>query len=742
MLASRTVTVALVGNPNTGKTTLFNALCGMNQRVGNYPGVTVETKKGKCQVGDLAIDVIDLPGTYSLAPRSPDEMVAVEVVLGKTADARPDVIVAIIDASNIQRNLYLATQAMELGIPLVIALNMIDVAKDQGHTLDLKKLESNLGVPVVPIQANQGKGLDELKVAIAGAAQSQAIPQGPKFPEAFEREVERLAELPAFLARRLLLDVGGQMEKNWQGDDLAAARGRLAAAGCAVPAIEARTRYAWIHKATDGCIVRPKQRIVSWTDRIDKILTHRTYGTLVFLFVMFAVFVSIFVAAAPAMDFLTDGLDSFGKWVKAQMDPGPLRSLIVSGIIAGVGSVVVFLPQIFILFAFIAVLEDCGYMARAAYLMDRLMSRAGLNGKSFIPLLSSVACAVPGIMAARVIENRRDRLATILVAPLMSCSARIPVYMLFIGALFTTGYPFWFPGFLMFAMYMIGFLLAPVVAYCLKSTALRGETPAFVLEMPLYKRPSLMLVLRRAFDAGWMFLRRAGTIILASMILIWALQYFPTTGADGKDYEAEFAQRETEIETLEDGLKEKGVELENAKELAEKRKEDPTIDADVTSLEGKQDEQNALKQTWQNQSYLARMGKSIEPIVEPLGWDWRIGTAAIASFPAREVIVGTFGLIFGQGEVDAGEEEPRQKLGEKMAEVRWNDDPEGPLLFTMPVALGVMVFFALCAQCVSTLAVIKRETNSWGWPIFSFVYMTVLAYLGALAVYQIGSRFL
>jgi ferrous iron transport protein B len=562
MLSLRTPTVALVGNPNTGKTTLFNALAGMNQRVGNYPGVTVETKKGKFSHGDQLIEVIDLPGTYSLAPRSPDEMVAVEVVLGHNGgEPRPDAVVTIVDASNLERNLYLTTQVLELGVPVIVALNMTDVAEAHGLKIDVAQLSRNLGVPVVPLQANKRRGLDELRRVIADTLQNPKPAAGPAFPEAFEAEAARLAELldnrePAYLVRRLLLDAGGYTETllaRRHGprvlDEVRAARQRLAQAGCGVPGVEPRTRYGWIRKATAGCVRRPAERPVTWTDRIDRVLTHKVWGTLVFLGVMFLVFQSIYTGARPLMGLISAGQDALGGLLGDLLDPGPLRSLLVDGVVAGVGGVLVFLPQIIILFAFIAVLEDCGYMARAAFLMDRLMARAGLNGKSFIPLLSSVACAVPGIMSARVIENPRDRLATILVAPLMSCSARLPVYMLLVGA-FLSGeeYGWWVPGVTLFGLYLIGLVAAPLVALVLKRTLLRGETPVFVMEMPLYKVPAVRTVARRSLDAGWLFVRRAGTVILASMVVIWALLYFPHTDAAGVSYEQRVAQVENELE--------------------------------------------------------------------------------------------------------------------------------------------------------------------------------------------------
>jgi ferrous iron transport protein B len=787
--------VALVGNPNTGKTTLFNALAGMRQRVGNYPGVTVETKKGHMAHNGQSFNLIDLPGTYSLAPRSPDEMVAVEVILGHVpGEPRPDVVISIVDASNLERNLYLTTQVLEMGVPMVVALNMIDVAQAHGMQVDAERLGKQLGLRIVPIQANKGKGLEQLKQAVADAAEGPPPTRTAPFPEAFEREVSALRqavgeEVEPFLVRRLLLDVGGYTEQQLaarHGEEIRGqaqtARQRLAAAGCPVPAVEARARYGWIREVTAGCIHRPAQRLVTWTDRIDRVLTHRFWGTLVFLVLMFVVFQSIFTWAKPLMDGIDAAKGALSGFLGDPdvLPPGPLTSLLVNGIIEGVGSVLVFLPQIIILFGFIAVLEDCGYMARAAFLMDRLMSRCGLSGKSFIPLLSSVACAIPGIMATRVIEDRRDRLATILVAPLMSCSARLPVYVLLIGAFLTDGYPWWLPGLAMFGMYAIGLVLAPLVALLLKRTLLRGETPVFVMEMPLYKVPSPTQVLRRMYDAGWAFVRRAGTIILASMIVIWALLYFPDHNAAGQRYDDLIRQQEESVKEQGEQLKKLEERIKQPKDeiaridrrlrpshglatlfgllapseaekaaLQERRAE---LEAEIAPVEEQmkpleearepvEERINQLRAEWKENSLLGQVGHAIEPAVRPLGWDWRIGTAALASFPAREVVVGTLGILYNVGEVDPGEiaesEHPADtKLGKALRDAKWSD---GRPVFTVPTALSLMVFFALCAQCASTLAVIRRETHSWRWPAFTFVYMTVLAYIGALLVYQLGS---
>jgi ferrous iron transport protein B len=726
--------VALIGNPNTGKTTLFNALARMRQRVGNYSGVTVEIKKGRMTFDGKSFEIIDLPGTYSLAPRSPDEMVAVDLILGQQpGEPRPDVVVSIVDASNLERNLYLTTQVMELGIPLVLALNMTDVADGQGLQIDAARLENQLGIRVVPIQANKGKGLERLKKAIDEAVDCPPpMRAAPAFPEPFEREEAAFGarlggRWPPFLIRRLLLDIGGYTEKrlatdqmNGLREELQSARLRLASAGCKVPEIEARTRYGWIRQMSAHCVRRPERRPITWTDRLDHVLTHKIWGTAFFLALMMLVFQTIFAWAVPLMDLLKFGKEWLGELLRGSLPAGPLASLAVDGVLEGVGSVLVFLPQIMLLFAFIAIMEDCGYMARAAFLMDKIMAGCGLSGKSFIPMLSSVACAVPGIMASRVIENRRDRLATILVAPLMSCSARLPVYTLMIGAFLTSGYPGWVPGLTLFAMYLIGLLVAPLIALLLKRTILRGETPVFVMEMPVYKRPSLRTVLRRVLDSGWAFVRRAGTFILASMVLIWALLYFPREDEQGQSYDLQIAKLRGDLSNLKQNTKFENDDAKNAIEDAAQ-----AIEKTIAQIDGE----------WKRNSYLGRIGHTLEPVVKPLGWDWKIGMAALASFPAREVVVGTMGIIYNMGKVDSGNIRDLEQVGATPLAKALQEDK----VFTVPVALSLMIFFALCCQCTSTLAVIRRETNSWRWPLFTFGYMTVLAYLGALLVYQVGN---
>ncbi|MES1261504.1 MAG: ferrous iron transport protein B, partial [Acidobacteriota bacterium] len=539
----RMLTVALIGNPNTGKSTLFNALSGFRTLTGNYPGVTVEKKLGETNCGGRTVRLVDLPGTYSLAPRTLDEMVAVNVLLGRQADVgTPDVVVCIVEASNLERNLYLVSQVLDLGLPTVVALNMADVAASRGIAIDAPSLAARLGLAVVFTEAHRKRGMDELRQAILSAAERGPVPRPRVFPPAFAEECHRLQsrltelgrpETPYYLLERLLLDIGGYLESHFLTGDAAtlrdhleAARLRLGEQGCKVPAIEARVRYQWVRETLDGLVRRPATRPVTFSDRIDRFLTHRISGLAAFALLMFVVFQALYSWSKPLMDLCEVAQGWIGEFVAGAVPPGPLQSLLIDGVIGGVGSVLVFLPQIVILFFFIALLEDCGYMARAAFLMDKLMTKVGLSGKSFVPLMSSFACAIPGVMATRVIENRRDRMTTILVAPLMSCSARQPVYALLIAAFIpaTVYLGGWITlqGLVLFGMTFLGAAVAVPIAWLFKKTLFRGETPPFVMELPTYKWPSLRIVLNRVYESGKSFVTRAGTLIFATNVLIWA----------------------------------------------------------------------------------------------------------------------------------------------------------------------------------------------------------------------------
>ena len=731
--ARRTASVALIGNPNTGKTTLFNALTGLNQHVGNYPGVTVERKVGTFKLDDSTrVDLIDLPGTYSLAARSPDEMIAVDVLLGQQQGAnKADAILAIADASNPERNFYLISQLCELNLPVVVALNMMDVAETKGIRIDAAKLSASLGAPVVPICANKSVGLAELRAALRQALERGAAPDGakPVFPEPMLSEIESLrAELVAKLGRdvnrleafRALVDKGGhaearlvqafgpELEANLEGR-------RQRASKIPLPAEEVRVRYAWVKQALATALQRPAQPPPTSSDAIDRIVTHWFSGTLLFALLMMIVFQSIFSWSKPVMKLFETGFGWLGDWVGAHMAEGALRSLLCDGVIAGVGGVMVFIPQICCLFFFIAIMEDCGYMSRAAFLMDRLLSRVGLSGKSFIPMLSSFACAVPGIMATRTIENPRDRLTTILVAPLMSCSARLPVYTILIETFIPDrGYLHgWvtLQGLTLFGMYCVGLFVAIPVAWVLKKTLLKGETPPFLIELPSYKIPDWRTVALRVYDRGKAFAVRAGTIILSVSIVVWALSYFPHPPEIAASYEKDRAEVAATVANADGWLT--GFVIR----VAAKEKLD-----EIDNLESG---------AYLRQSYFGRMGKAVEPAFKPVGWDWRISMGAIAAFPAREVIVATMRTIF-----NLDKEGKKEDLSKAMLEARWDDNPARPPLFNIPVALSIMVFFALCSQCAATLATIRRETNTWRWPLFSFSYMTILAYIGAWVAFN------
>lgn len=735
-------TVALVGNPNTGKSTFFSALCGVPARIGNYPGVTVEKKLGRYRDDCGEVTVVDLPGTYSLSARTLDEMVSVDVLLGRQSDVpRVDLIVAIVDVTNLERNLYLFTQVRQLGIPVLLVLNMWDRGQASGQTIDLNELSDRLGVPVVPVAASRKQGIADAKRMIrqcgAGAVH-ESQPPPALFSPKFESEVAQLSDwlysqaglrLQPFLVERLVLDLNGAHAAELQRQpnlaelptQIDAIRQRLAEVGLKVPAMETRERYKWIRAQLAGIASTPDEQKRSLSDGIDDVLTHRIWGFLAFAAIMFAIFQAITAGTVWAMDWITDNLQtSLVEAVEGILPPGTLRSLLNDGIIAGVGSVIVFLPQIVMLFFFIGMLEDCGYMARAAFVMDKLMTKLGLSGKSFLPLMSSFACAVPGIMATRVIEDRRDRMVTILIAPLMSCSARLPVYVLlvttFVPQVSWLGGWIGLQGVVLFAMHIVGLVVAVPVAWLLKKFFFPGEVPPFVMELPSYKLPSPRVVFFRVWERAEAFLTRAGTLIFCTAILVWAAGYFPGdhTRLHELTREIESAQQTASAFGLEESHPERRAAEASLVELQSAKKD--------------------LSRQLIEYSFLGRAGKAIEPAVRPLGWDWRIGVGVIASFPAREVIIATLGTIYALGgDVDAEDE----GLQAAISRSRW---PDGRPVYTLPVAISIMVFFALCAQCAATLMVIKRETNSWRWPAFTFVYMTGLAYLGALLVYQIGSR--
>ncbi len=689
--ADRPPVYAMVGNPNSGKTTLFNALTGLRQKVGNYPGVTVEKKIGitYSQHG-RPIQVIDLPGAYSLAARSPDEAVLRDVLLGRREDTpQPDRIICVVDASNLERNLYLVHQILDLGRPVIIALNMMDMAAAAGMKVDAAELEGELGVPVIPCEAVHGKGLVELKLALSRVDLPLArhrwdvpapIASAVADLQASLTENDRRSPLIARAEALLLLTdfdtvrvAGSKPLSPRTHEILDQWRQRWTREATDWSAALIKSRYDAIGGLCQDVVHRTREQGPSRSDRIDAILCHSIWGWVVFGAIMGALFFSIFNFAEHPMNWIDEHVASLSDWVKGSMAPGDLRDLVTDGIIAGVGGVVIFLPQILILFFFVGLLESTGYMARAAFIMDRPMSKVGLNGRSFIPLLSGYACAIPGIMATRTIENAKDRLVTILVTPLMSCSARLPVYLLLIAALVPGDeVPAGTKAGIMLLMYALGTAGVFAFAWLFKRTLAGGGTPHMIMELPPYQPPRVPEIVRHMVERGWLFLKNAGSIILAISIVLWFLTTYP---------------------------------------------KHPNPDATAT-------EQIA-------QSFAGRAGHFIEPVIKPLGFDWRIGIGLITSFAAREVFVSSMGVIFGV----EGAEDDTTPLRDALRQSQW---PDGSPLFTPLVCIGLMVFYVFAMQCMATLAVVKRETNSWKWPLFQVFYMTGTAWLLSLIIYQAG----
>jgi ferrous iron transport protein B len=658
-LSSPRKSVAFLGNPNVGKTTIFNQLTGLRLTTGNYPGVTVEKVVGPLKLPSQKeiIDLIDLPGTYSLDPQTMDEEVVKHVLLGEQKGVeKPDAIVIVIDSNNFGRNLYLAFQVMELGFPVIFAMNMWDAVEESQRTLDLEKLEKMFGIRCVKTVGNRGQGIDELKDTI--------------------EEV---------------LDAPKKAQIDFAFKDLS---------------IE--ERYEKIDCAVEKLMTISEREIVTVSDKIDSVLTHPFFGWIIFIGLMSIIFQSIFTWATPFMDLISSGVDFASRFVSNLLPEGQLKSLVVDGVIAGVGNVVIFLPQIFLLFFFIAFFEDFGYMARAAFVLDRVMKKVGLNGKAFLPLLSSFACAIPGIMATRTIKDRNDRMATILVAPLMSCSARLPVYTLMIGAFIPSvsilGI-FNLKGITLLAMYFLSIFAGLGMAALFRKTLLKGYKTPFLLELPPYRIPRLRTVLLTMWDKGYDFLKSAGTIIFGISIILWFLVSYPKNDEIALKYQQirEQSAQSFSIEQLET----KNIELHQA-EASEQLRE----------------------------SYAGRLGLFIEPLIKPLGFDWKIGIGLVASFAAREVLVSTLAIIYNVGE-DANE----ASVDLIQALQNEKDMATGQPRYTPLVAVSLMVFFVLACQCMSTVAIVKRETNSWRWPIFMVSYMTALAWFGSFAVYQ-GGRLL
>jgi len=702
--------IAVIGNPNSGKSTLFNRLTGLRQTTGNYPGVTVEKHAGTLQLQSSAIELVDLPGIYCLGGFSADERIAVDMILGRIADTpAPDGLLVVLDATHLYQGLYLLQQLMEMQVPIVVALTMTDVATANGIDISIEVLQRHLdGIHIHPVVATTGRGLDGLKETLATVMEAHmpAIPESwPELSETADRltiqadnSMQRIDVIQALLhpdskqSVRLAELLGEPL--------LSETRATLF--GTEPPqAVEARHRYEWVRTVLNEA-QQQAQLMDRFGAKVLRWLNRPWPATMLFFAVMALVFQAVFSWASPLMDAIDAGASLLGNWVSSSLPAGAISSFITDGVIAGVGSVIVFLPQILILFLFIIVLEDSGFLARAAFLMDRVMRGVGLSGQSVIPMLSSFACAVPAIMATRVIPDRRDRIATILAAPFMTCSARLPVYALLIAAFVPDESVGWFnlQGLVLLGLYLLGILGGLITAWLMKRSALRGPKPQFSLALPEFRWPNLQTVLIKLMQRARVFLKRAGTVIFSVAIIVWALAYFPRSEAIQTDLLSAIVQAETSFS---------GQQLE-------------------TELRGLE---NAAAATQLSHSFLGRAGKFIEPVFKPLGWDWRVSAAVIAGFPAREVVVAVMGTIYA-----VGEEADEASLTAKLRSATW---PDGRPVFTLPMVLGLLLFYAWCLQCAATLAIIRRETNSWRWPIFAWTYMTVIGYSGALLIFQVGS---
>jgi ferrous iron transport protein B len=699
---SNKITVALVGNPNSGKTTLFNALTGLNQKVGNFPGITVDKKVGACQISQLAsknkidTEFIDLPGTYSLYPKSMDESISFQVLCDPKNEHHPDVNIIIVDASNLKRSLCLATQVIDLKTPCILALNMMDLIENDGVKIYLKLLEEKLGVAVVPINARKKIGIGNLKQAILNVKERENKNSFvdiknlcPNLIEDIQKLLNKASDYNAFqIACNYKTITDFSKQDKGKLDNIISEHKFIAKR---LQATETVRRYKAIDQLLEECIEYPENsKNNSLTQKLDNILTHPIYGFAIFLGVLFLIFQAVFSWSEYPMEIIDNSISQLSQFVANSLPEGALNSLIVDGIIAGLGGIVIFVPQIAFLFAFIAILEDTGYMSRVSFITDKLLRGFGLSGRSIIPLLSGAACAIPAVMSARTIPNWKERIITIMVVPLMSCAARLPVYTLLISMMIPAEQK-WFifnlQGLTMMGFYLIGFISAILIAWLMKYIIKSKERSYFVMEMPTYKTPDWRTVFYTIIEKVKVFLIDAGKIIIAISIVLWALSsYGPASKFD-------------EIE----------------------RKYQNTENAEVIIASEKLES-----------SYAGIIGKSIEPVIAPLGFDWRIGISLITSFAAREVFVGTMSTIYSVGDAD-NTKSIREKL------MSHKNPNTGEAFFTPAVALSLMLFYAFAMQCMSTLAIVFRETNGWKWPVIQFVYMSALAYIASFIAYQLLS---
>ena len=704
-MSANNIHIALVGNPNSGKSSLFNALTGLNQKVGNFPGVTVDKKTGQSELdATFTSTIIDLPGTYSLYPRRADEWVSYKVLMGADGDTKPDVILLVADASNLKRNLLFCTQIIDLKYPVVIALTMMDLAAKKGIEVDIEGLERELGVPVITVNPRKNKGIAQIKKALALTAKQQYLPPQWDFipnaqlaSNAVNQLQEILPQLSDYAAIHYLIHYEHFPISEKELQSIKQIEENNSFNPTKTQAEEIVQRYARIRQIMQQHVIEPDPlQKKLFTERLDNLLLHRIWGYTILIVVLFLLFQSVFWLARFPMNAIDWSFAQLTTWLSSVLPEAWWSNLLLNGFLAGLSGILVFVPQIMILFGLITMLEDSGYMARISFLSDKLMRKVGLNGKSVMPMISGFACAVPAIMSARNIENKKERLLTILVTPLMSCSARLPVYTILIALVVPDTYFFGIlsvQGLVMMALYLLGIVMALIVSYVLKKIVQLKEKSFFILELPVYRTPRWKNVGITMIEKAKIFVRDAGRVIIIISLLLWFLSSY--------------------------GPSERRRLLDEKYTVAKQQASTPETLIAVTKQYNAEKLQN---------SYAGLLGKKIEPVIRPLGFDWKIGIALITSFAAREVFVGTMATLYSV------EKKDNATLKQKMESAVRAD---GTKVYTLPAALSLMVFYVLAMQCMSTLAVVKRETRSWKWPFIQFVYMTALAYVCSFVVYHI-----